>query len=65
VILVPREQRDEPFRRPKVLPADLANAIKIIQAPSRHVVYGVGIGKKEAEKLAALKRKATSSRSSR
>jgi formate dehydrogenase major subunit len=40
-------------------PADLAKAIKIIQGSlSPTVVYGVGIGKKEAEKLAVLKRKA-------
>jgi formate dehydrogenase major subunit len=39
--------------------ADLAKAIKMVQdSLSPTVVYGVGTGKKEAEKLAALKRKA-------
>jgi predicted molibdopterin-dependent oxidoreductase YjgC len=39
--------------------ADLASAIKMVQGSlSPTVVYGVGIGKKDAEKLAVLKRKA-------
>ena len=47
------------FADQRFSPADLPKAIKIIQGSlSPTVVYGVGIGKKEAEKLAVLQRKA-------
>jgi formate dehydrogenase major subunit len=47
------------FADQKFSTADLAKAIKVVQGSlSPTVVYGVGIGKKDAEKLAVLKRKA-------
>jgi formate dehydrogenase major subunit len=47
------------FADQRFSPEDLSKAIKIIQGSlSPTVVYGVGIGEKEAERLAILKRKA-------
>jgi formate dehydrogenase major subunit len=47
------------FADQKFSTADLAKAIKMVQGSlSPTVVYGAGIGKKDAEKLAVLKRKA-------